>query len=93
MLTSLNDKVSLNQAPPRPLQQDPPERVDDLFTQALPFGRIYPGAQIRGFVYFSRVDPAARRLRLRVGYAWEGQGPPGEMLFTFAAESATGGGG
>ena len=72
----------------------PPERVDDLFTQALPFGRIYPGAQIRGFVYFSPVDPAARRLALRVGYSWEGgQSPSGEMLFLFAAESSTRGGG
>lgn len=71
----------------------PAERVDDLFVQALPLGRVYPAAQIRGFVYFTRVDPAARRLTLRVGYAWEGAGTPGEMLFSFAAQPPAGGAG
>ena len=66
----------------------PPERVDDVFLQALPLGRVYPGAQVRGFVYFTRVDPTARHLTLHVGYAWEGAGTHGEMIFTFAAESA-----
>ena len=70
----------------------PPERVDDLFLQALPLGRIYPGAQIRGFVYFTKVDPTARRLTLRIGYTFEGGGAPGEMIFTFAAEGKSGGG-
>ena len=71
----------------------PAERVDDLFLEALPLGRVYPAAQIRGFVYFTRVDPAARHLTLRVGYAWEGAGTPGEMIFRFAAQPLAGGAG
>ncbi len=68
----------------------PPGYGADIFLQALPLGRVYPGAQIRGFVYFARVDLTARRLTLRVDYSWEGTGSRTEMLFTFAAESVAG---
>lgn len=65
----------------------PPERWDDVFTEALIPGGVRSNARVQGFVYFRKLPPGVQRVELQIGFAVEGEPGRHEMSFPFALQS------
>jgi len=61
-----------------------PEKVEDVFAQALVPSLMQPRSKLQGFVYFKKVPEQVNRVTLKVGYKLQGDPERHELGFPFA---------
>jgi hypothetical protein len=61
-----------------------PQRLDDVFTQALTPGIVYPKSKLQGFVYFKEIPDKIERVTLEISYKVQGEPERHKLSFPFA---------
>lgn len=62
--------------------------AEDVVNKAFIPGRVYPGAKLKGFLYFQKLHDKANRVTLRIGYKIGGR--PSVTEFKFRVEDGKG---
>jgi hypothetical protein len=57
--------------------------TEDIFTEALIPGSVYPNAKLQGFVYFKKIPKEVQRVTFEVGYTVQGEGGRHTLSFPF----------
>ncbi|HEX3036817.1 MAG TPA: hypothetical protein VHT73_17145 [Thermodesulfobacteriota bacterium] len=57
--------------------------TEDVFTEALIPGSVYPNAKLQGFVYFKKIPKEVQRVTLEVGYNIQGEEGRHTLSFPF----------
>lgn len=61
----------------------PPEKVEDVFAEALAPSVVQPKSTLQGFVYFKKVPKEVKRVTLKVNYNLQGNAERHELSFPF----------